>query len=212
MGDRCLVDHVIGNATYSSRYINRHTHRTGVKCQVFLLVPKGDNRLLVSRPGVTVIEGDENDVLSRYTKMQDQHPADFICRITADCPMVPSAMITKAIMGAVKGPWDFMTNAMPGYRTYPDGSDVEVMSAKLLEHLAKNAVGSQREHVTNLLWQDFPAWASISHMFNNYDFSDLKYSVDTEEDFERVKDNYESVRDKIKHWCDRHGQSSAHRF
>lgn len=144
--------------------------------------------------------------------MQEETQADFICRITADCPLVPSYMITKMIMAAVKGPWDFVSNAMPGYRTYPDGCDVEVMSEKLLSWVNENARGSQREHVTNLLWSNMPQWATLAHMFNNIDLSDLKFSVDTEEDLEKVKKTYESVQSKVDHWSNRHGSQSVHRF
>ena len=47
--------------------------------------------------GISCVSGDENDVLSRYVKALDEHPADAIVRITADCPLIDPAVIDRVI-------------------------------------------------------------------------------------------------------------------
>ncbi len=212
-GGKCIVDHVIDSCRKSNRYINRHTHRTGVKTQVHLLIPYNDGKLSIQRPGVNIIEGPENDVLSRYAKMQEQHPADFAVRITADCPLIKSSLISKAIMIAIKGQYDFVSNAMPEYRTFFDGTDVEVISTKLLKWLDSTARKEEdREHVMARLAEKVPPWATMGHIFNQIDLSELKLSVDIKEDLENVEKHFNSVEQKIKAWGDRHGHNSCHRF
>jgi spore coat polysaccharide biosynthesis protein SpsF (cytidylyltransferase family) len=211
-GDKCIVDHVIDSCRKANRYINRHTHRTGIKTQVHLLIPRGDDKLAVQRPGVNIIEGSEDDVLSRYVRMQQQHPADYTVRVTADCPLIKSSLVSKSIMIAVKGQYDFVSNAMPEYRTFFDGTDVEVISSKLLAWLDNTASDEEREHVMSKLSGNIPPWATMGHLFNQIDLSELKLSVDTEEDLKNVEKHFNSVEQKIKSWGDRHGHNSCHRF
>ena len=66
--------------------------------------------------------------------------------------------------------------------TYPDGSDIEIFDFKTLKktyQLAK--LPSQKEHVTFYMWQ--------SKLFKkkkidlNHDYSKIRYTVDTLDDF-----------------------------
>jgi spore coat polysaccharide biosynthesis protein SpsF (cytidylyltransferase family) len=144
--------------------------------------------------------------------MQKEHPAQFTVRITADCPLLRSALITKAINISVRGQYDFVSNAMPKFRTFYDGCDVEVISSKLLDWLDQTARGSDREHVMSQLANNVPPWAQLGHIFNRVDTSFLKLSVDTEEDLKNVEEHFNSVEKKIQEWGNTHGHNTCHRF
>jgi spore coat polysaccharide biosynthesis protein SpsF (cytidylyltransferase family) len=194
------------------RYLNRHTHRTGIICHTYLLIPKGDHRLQVPKAGLAIIEGDEDDVLSRYMTLASKSGAKYIVRITSDCPLIHSPIITKLINIVAHTNYDYMSNCMPGYRTFFDGADCEVISNQLLDWINENANGRDREHVTSILNKSRPAWAQFGHLFTNIDTSSLKLSVDTNEDLINVQEHFKSVDEKTKRWSEVYGKETCHRF
>jgi spore coat polysaccharide biosynthesis protein SpsF len=183
-----------------------------MKCSVNLLIPYNDNKLASPRPGINIIEGNEADVMSRYASLQEKHPAHYVVRITADCPLLKPALISKAITIAAKGQYDYLTNAMPGFRTFHDGADVEVISAQMIKWLDHTNTGKDREHVTSSIKEKAPPWANIGHLFSDVDNSQLKLSVDTSEDLKNVEKHYFSVQEKIRRWSNRYGPNTCHRF
>ena len=214
IGDKTVLEHVLSACRESASYINRHTHRTGVAVYVFLLVPSSDILMNKEYHGVKIIGGSENDVLSRYVSILKKKELSGIVRITADCPLIQPSIITKILKLGEKGEYDFISNAMPEYRTFLDGLDCEYMSPKLLRWLDENAKGKDREHVTSLAVWSPPKWAKIGHIFNNIDFFslDFKLSIDTPEDLERVRKIYLEVQNKMQKWEQLNGASTINRF
>lgn len=149
-----------------------------------LLTPKGD-KINAKRFDVPVYEGPEHDVLTRYYEAMEEFDADYVVRITSDCPHLPSDLITKHIFTAVNHQLDYMTNTYPKARTYPDGFDVEVVSARLLDWLNETADHIKyREHVTNLLHEHTPDWCKRGTCLSYVDNEHLKLSIDTKEDYD----------------------------
>ncbi len=218
---KTVLEHVIAQVESSINYINKHSHRNNIEARLFLLVPHGDPLLKErihanSKTGHIVLQGPEHDVLTRYVDLQREFGADVICRITSDCPLIPSAVITKAIIIActdVNGsPRDFVSNASPECRTFFDGADCEVFNKRTLQWLDQHAEGVDREHVTKLLYEKAPFWLRAAHIFSVVDTSRIKLSIDTEEDLALVRENYNEVERKIKAWGDKYGKENCHRF
>ncbi len=111
IGSRTVLERVIDAAESCASYVNRYSFSNRIHCGVFILVPKGDPVLehLHSHRD-KVIEGDEDDVLSRYMAMAEDTNADFIVRITADCPVIPHFVIFKGVNVAVKNGLDYVSN------------------------------------------------------------------------------------------------------
>jgi spore coat polysaccharide biosynthesis protein SpsF len=186
IGAKQILQHVIDACSNSAAYINAYTNQHGVVCGVSLCVPTGD-ALIVPYSKQNIIQGPEDDVLKRYILALDKLQADYIVRITSDCPFIPPFVISKAVTIAVKDKLDYLTNADPRYRTAPDGHDVEVISARLLRWLDENATSpSDREHVTSYLVDHLPDWASKADIIGFADLRDVKLSVDTREDLDRM--------------------------
>ena len=139
--------------------------------------------------------------------------SDFVVRVTGDCPLIPAFLITKHIKIAGINRYDYTSNVCDEFRTAPDGLDCEVLSKKLLNHLSVNATNKEdKEHVTSLIRRGLPPWASVGHVVSYFDLSDMKLSVDTEEDLERVRHYYGKVRNALKTAENLHGKSNIHRL
>lgn len=93
---------------------------------------------------VSLYRGPEQDVLARYWGAALKARADWIVRITADCPLIDPSEIRSVLASAV---------ARNGYARndpkLPRGRDVEAFSiAELADAVANAFTDEQREHVT----------------------------------------------------------------
>lgn len=196
--DAIMVEHVLEAARGSAKFINRKSPGININVSVKLLVPTDDPLKDSFGPGV-IIEGPENDVLSRYDIAIRACDPDYICRITGDCPLIISPIISKHIIQAVGARLDYCSNTITDLRTFVDGYDVEVVSRRLMNWCIDNAEADlDREHVTTLIKACPPKWAKFGAVFSHLDLSDIKLSVDTKEDLEQVRHRKESLSRKIK--------------
>jgi len=144
--------------------------------------------------------GSQFDVLDRYYQAAREFQAQMIVRITADCPVIDPIVIDKTVYALV----DYMhTNpdrAQPGFsanrlpppwgRTYPVGLDTEVCTFAGLELVWKEArLPHQREHVMPFFYEN-PGRFNIIHVNHERDFGYLRWTVDTPEDLELIRQIY----------------------
>lgn len=100
--------------------------------------------------GYQVFRGDKNDLVSRLHLAAEMVSADFIVRITGDCPVLDPILAGKVLAKALGEKADLTLNYSPP--TFPDGLDVAVFSMKGLERLsAQNLSAFDREHVTTAI-------------------------------------------------------------
>lgn len=211
IGSRKLLDHVLDSCKKATLYLNNWNTKS-IIAETFLLIPKGDpikdrfNNIWAS------IEGDEHDVLSRYVNLQKWQKSAFIVRVTGDCPLIPSFVISKMITLAVMNNYDYVSNVDERVRTAPDGFDCEVVSKRMLAWLDENAKSKEdREHVTLLARREFPDYYKQACMINYMDLSGIKLSVDTNDDLTRVIEEYIRVEKKV-HLANKiFGKSAVHR-
>ena len=141
---------------------------------------------------VPAFRGDEHDVLGRYTGAARAAGADTVVRLTADCPMIDPALIDQAIEMFADGGYDYLSNAI--HLTYPDGLDVEVFTAEALAAADREAADPYyREHVTPYfrtgIYHDLAVGDyRVGHMTAPSDFSHLRWTVDTQEDLDQVRE------------------------
>lgn len=210
---RSVLDHVIDVCSKAAGYINRYTPKNQATVKLALLVPEGDDIADLYRKRLSVIEGDEDNVLSRYQRMAEVHDADYIVRITADCPRIPEFIISKHILVALKNHYDYFSNVHEGLRTAPDGFDCEVISRKALEWLSDHAKEAyDREHVTTMLRREPPSWMSRGLNVGNNNFSGIKLSVDTMEDFEAAARDQADVDRINREALALYGKGNLHHF
>ncbi|MDQ3007024.1 MAG: hypothetical protein M3R47_16785, partial [Chloroflexota bacterium] len=164
--------------------------------------------------GITFTRGSQFDVLDRYYQTVRHTKADVIVRITADCPVIDPALIDDVVRTVTSGrssvdsvQFDFACNRLPPpfQRTYPIGLDVEVCTFAALERAWKEAKEPQhREHVMPYLYEGVrlitenrslqtgtsPRGFRIALLNHTTDFGDYRWTVDTPEDLEFMRQVY----------------------
>ncbi len=197
IGDKPMINHVIDACIGAEEYNNKYAHTHGSFVRTYLAVPKGDPLADELESEIDVYEGDLNDVLSRYVAVAKKSDADYIVRVTGDCPLIPEHIISKHMKIAAKTSCDYVSNVDPRFRTSIDGYDCEVISRRLLEHVGKYATSAyDKEHVTTYIRDPGVSWAKVRVVQGHVDFSDIKLSVDTPEDLEFVRKIYRQVEEK----------------
>ena len=134
----------------------------------------------VRKLGFACERGSEQDVLDRFVRAARAHHADVVVRITADCPLVDSALVDEAVRRFKTSGVDYFSNVMPP--TYPDGLDIEVCALPALERAAREtATPFDHEHVTPYV-QKSGRFKTASMQYSE-DLSALRWTVDELVDF-----------------------------
>ncbi len=161
--------------------------------------------------GIPFTRGSLFDVLDRYYQAASQAKADVVVRITADCPVIDPDLIddvVNAVTGKLEiGNFDFAANRLPPpwSRTYPIGLDVEACAFKVLKKAWMEAKEPQhREHAMPYFYEGVklitenrslqtgvsPRGFNIALLHHVTDFGDYRWTVDTPEDLEFMRQVY----------------------
>lgn len=194
-----MIEWVTDACLSSANYLSRPNLSRNIQVSVALLIPKNDPVKFGMYNKIQIIEGDEFDVLSRYKSCLDFFDADYVVRVTGDCVLITSGIITKCINAAAIDGLDYCSNVDERLRLSFDGLDCEVMSKRLLNYISENATSAfDKEHVTTFARaQELPKDFLIGDVVPYCDLSTLKLSVDTEEDFARVEHHLTRVLSAI---------------
>jgi len=133
----------------------------------------------------SVHRGPRDDVLTRTVRAVEGHSGPVV-RITGDCPLTDPIIVDEVIdlFNRTAGCL-YASNIEP--RTYPDGLDVEVVSADVLAGLAQTAKDpADREHVTTALRRNPRAYPSAT-LIREQNLGMLRWTVDTAEDLEFLR-------------------------
>lgn len=209
-----MLQWVIERARASAGYVSRPGLRNAIEVKVYILCPEGDRIADYFKKICPVIQGPEHDVLARYKKLLDFSGADHVVRITGDCPLIPEWIITRAIHIGVIDQVDYASNVDERMRLAWDGTDVEIMSARMLTLMDEKAfMKGDREHVTTYARREkLPDDFKSGFMTPGIDLSGLKLSVDTEDDLAAVRKQYERILDCTKKAKEYYGDGNVYRY
>lgn len=99
--------------------------------------------------------GSSENVLERYYLAAKKYKADIVVRITSDCPLIDPGIIDLCLEKFKKNKYDYLSNVVPGDRTFPRGLDVEVFSFSALKRAYQQAKENyEKEHVTPYIWEN----------------------------------------------------------
>lgn len=143
--------------------------------------------------GYRVVRGPLDDVLARFVGVIDETQPDNVVRMTADCPLISPSVIDEVVRSFHESDADYASNTLTP--TYPDGLDVEVVSASAMRELADLDLDQhEHEHVTLGIYRR-PERFTLHNVVDptGADRSNLRWTVDTAEDFAFVRDVYAHV-------------------
>ena len=150
------------------------------------------------RQGIPIYRGSLHDVLDRFYQAARLFQAETVVRLTADCPLLDPVLLDQTVDLFRRSGADFAANRLPPplKRTYPIGLDVEVCSFSALERAWKEATAlHDREHVLPYLYE-VDGRFKIVVMHYERDYGSLRWTVDTPEDLELVRQVYARLGDR----------------
>lgn len=156
-----------------------------------------DNNFACSR-------GNLHDVLDRYMHAAREYDADVIVRLTGDCPLIDPDMLAENLRAflAAQPSLDFAANRLPGERTIPIGLDAEFCTRAALETAWREAQEPhQREHVMPFFYEQ-PQRFNILHIKHSPDYGHYRWTVDTPEDLELLRQVVAHFPDDTFSWKD----------
>ena len=140
---------------------------------------------------VNLFRGSENNVLERFYFAAKHYSADIIVRITADDPFKDPLIIDKVIDMLLVDKLDFAYNNNPP--TFPEGLDTEVFTFDALEiAYSKSQDIYEKEHVTQYFYRNEAKFNQANYS-NENNLSNLRWTIDTELDYEMTKQVYELI-------------------
>ena len=140
--------------------------------------------------GFSASRGSELDVLDRFYQAVKDKNADWIVRVTSDCPLIDAELVDKVITFVQGHDVDYGSNGLVGH--FPDGQDIEVFKFSALQESWKNAkLQSEREHVTPYIRNNSENKGVNLFKTINYscdtDYSNIRMTVDEPKDFDLIK-------------------------
>ncbi|MBF0285827.1 MAG: glycosyltransferase family protein [Magnetococcales bacterium] len=141
---------------------------------------------LAERLGIGCFRGSEEDVLDRVLRTAQAHHADVIVELTGDNPLIDPRLVDHVVEIYRARGVDYVSNCMA--KTYPLGMNVQVFSTAVLAETARSTDDpADHEHVSLYIYEH-PERFSLHNVASGLaeEWSDVRLTVDTLEDFELV--------------------------
>ena len=164
-----------------------------------------DNEIeeLAKAKKIRFFRGSPHDLLDRHYQANKKFKGDYVIKVPSDCPFADPKIIDE-VVSTIKSSntIDYASNYHPP--TFPDGLDVEVTTAAILEYAWFNAKEPhEREHTFPYIW-DNPEKFNLFNLVNKKGnmFSTHRWTVDYPKDLEFVKAIYSKFDFKANFYFD----------
>ena len=138
------------------------------------------------------LEARKGMFLTDIINVQNNFHFSVVVRITSDNPLIDPEIIDEIVTLFETNDYDYVSNDHPP--TFPLGYVVEVFSFSALETAWKNAVPSEREHVTDHFWKNKQIFKQINYG-KSTNLPNVRCTLDTEHDYNLIK----TIVQKINH-------------
>lgn len=146
----------------------------------------------VEQLGFPVFRGSEEDVMGRYIAAAKEYGADYVVRVTGDCPLIDPMIVDYVISYYKINDFDFVKLDVPD--TFIRGFDTEICSLKILEDAYEKAKreGDTKylEHVTYYLYTHPEEYRIGTVLGESLHRRPYRLCVDTKEDFRLLEEIY----------------------
>ena len=136
----CIVQARINSSRFPNKILQKILNRTVLEIintrlkksksieAIVYAIPnnKQNNKLknFLKKKGYNFFCGSEKNVLSRYYWASKKYNADFILRVTSDCPLVCPNLIDQMFNLIKIKKVDYVSNTL--HTSFPDGFDIEI--------------------------------------------------------------------------------------
>lgn len=176
---------------------------TGIESVVATSVDSSDDLIVkaLTEAGIRFFRGPLDDVLGRYkSATRDLEPGSIVVRMTAD-NLLPDGFLVREMVS-------FFMNKGLNYlgtndRRLPYGLAAEVFTVDVLREAGRSATKPyDREHVTPWIRNKYNEGVFKSDLLDR-DFSNLRCTMDTFEDYLRVVKVFQGIQDPVRvSWVD----------
>lgn len=154
------------------------------------------------RCGAHVTRGSETDVLKRYYEAARELQADFILRVTSDCPLLDPHLATQVLALVTEASAEYACNNLP--RVWPHGLDCEAFRYDWLERADREAaLPSEREHVSPFI-RNHPNIKRLVLPGPPESLAHHRWTLDTEADLIFLRAVFERMPEGLETYCYRY--------
>jgi len=180
---------LIGDKSFIELIVKR-LERSSMISKILFALPDNDSSKpiinLLNDINIDYVLGSENNLISRYKVAALESEADYIVRITADCPFIDPIIIDNMAKKMLSLKLDFITNVIPP--SWPDGLDVTIFSNRTLSLTYYGAkLDSEKEHLVPWMWNNSNLKNKNVLKAYNYcsldDLSKHRWTLDTKDDY-----------------------------
>lgn len=147
----------------------------------------GELITILKNKQVKVYQGSSDNVLDRFYNAVKNEEANYVVRVTSDCPLIDPDLMEKVIAFTIENELDYGSNILK--ELFPDGQDIEVFKFSALKRAFNEAsLNSDKEHVTTYIRRNSSFMGGDLFKSDNYfcdaDFNGVRMTVDEETDLE----------------------------
>ncbi|THJ23521.1 MAG: acylneuraminate cytidylyltransferase [Nitrospira sp. CG24E] len=136
--------------------------------------------------GISIYRGPLANVMKRFSSCLEQHPCDWILRISGDSPLLCQDLIRLVVRQAEWFNGDLVTTIFP--RTFPQGQNAELIKAGTLRSLSlMDLTPEDQEHVTPYFYRHPERFSITNVESGDRRLAGCSLAVDTVEDLQRLE-------------------------
>ena len=154
----------------------------------------------IEKQNIAVFRGNHEDLIKRTIGALDEYETSHFLRLNGDSPFVEPTLIDEAI-SQIEGK-NFISNLFN--RKFPYGVAIELVSSEFYRSSTLEAKDSSKEHHFSHLY-DMPSPTSYYSLEQDLNDADLRLTIDTGEDLERIRNLWLGKEFDTSYWsaCNR---------
>ena len=136
--------------------------------------------------GVSLFRGPLEDVFERFRLCLEEHPCDWVFRVSADSPLFDPQLIPMMLAYADASDLDLVTNVFP--RTFPKGRSLEMINTDTFRRIDSRELSpDQQEHVTPVFYDNPERFRILNIESGDPSQAEVNLCVDTVDDLQRIE-------------------------
>lgn len=179
-----------------------------IKKIILVTGPEDKNHLLIKEIENLDIEyfcGSENNLIDRFYSASKKFDTEKIIRVTADNPSIDFTIVNQALRLSNELGFDLVTNSR--YKTFPLGQNFDIFTKEVLEKSWKYYKNLYRDKekfndtfipITENMYNN--SKFEVHDFKSEKDYSNLRLSIDYEEDFHLMNEIYNRIYYKNKYF------------